>query len=121
MSLPLTFWVAPMIASEVKTSIAIDCPHFIAKVRAAKNIPSLFSPVVRPSASATSATIACGIMPSSAIGKAAITQIATPKTAPGRTLTLISAVIRYASASPRKPAMVSFFFPNLRVSPATIG
>ena len=50
----------------------------IAKVRAAKNIPSRFSPVMIASSSATSATIAWGIMPSSAIGKAAITTIIIP-------------------------------------------
>ena len=54
-------------------------------MRAAKNIPSRFSPEVMPSASATSATIDCGIIPSNAIGKAAIMQIKTPKTTPGIT------------------------------------
>ena len=83
-SLELVAWVVPMIAREVKTSIARAWPHFMAKVRAAKNMPSRFSPVSMPSASATSATMAWGMMPSRAMGKAATMQISTPGSIPVR-------------------------------------
>ena len=85
-------WVVPRTASDVKTSIATDWPNFIAKVRAAKNMPSRFSPVMIASSSATSATIDCGMIPRSAIGKAAMTTIMMPGTIPFSGRTPISAV-----------------------------
>ena len=45
------FDVEPISAKEVNANIATDWPSFIANVRAAKNIPSLFSPVTLASAS----------------------------------------------------------------------
>ena len=93
-SLELVFWVVPIMAREVKTSIAMAWPHFMAKVRAAKNIPSRFSPVTMPSASATSATTDWGMMPSSAMGKAETMQMITPNTMPGRGRMPMRAVMR---------------------------
>ena len=59
-SLLLRSCVVPRTAREVNTSMATLWPIFMAKVRAAKNMPSRFSPVTMASCSATSATMAWG-------------------------------------------------------------
>ena len=63
-------------------------------------------------------------MPKSAIGNAAITQISTPYTTPGITvvpMTPIRPAMTYASASPKKPKITSFFLPNFLTSLETNG
>ena len=83
-SLEPSTWGWPRTAREVKTSMARDWPNFMAKVRAAKNMPSRFSPVTMASCSATSATMAWGMMPRRAMGKAAMRTMRMPGSIPVR-------------------------------------